>query len=546
MTEFVFPRQESDLEVSLGELGSAGVKSIHIMGVVEDMSPDYRGLGRDTIALQDQVRNFGGVERLGKEGTVRVHTVSPQQAVVTVGMGKRQDWEEGPKNQGPNALLERVRVAAGNGFKAAAGLEREVDVSFAPLGVGGVIPSDILFNALVEGVGLSGYQGMGVAKLGEKEGPKIRGLHVLHHDVGSVRDTFERTRSIVGAENLARRLFEQDHSIITPDHLANTVHNIVSRYDSLKVLHHFDKNDLSKAENGSPLRGIGAVARASPQAHQMVVRYTGNPESKERLVIILKGVGYDTGGTGIKPGEGMDEMDGDMGGSAVGIGDMEAVAALNLKINVDFYYGFSENNVGYEAYKAGEGLYLGTDASGKPLPVIWIGHTDAEGRVLMATSAAMVAADPETKGNVFGAITRSTLTGAMVKALGAEYAGGLIVNPYEAGAVELLDPFLHAGDFTNERYHHIEWLPKHAARIVDNKRGGIRNLGPDKNGSHRDGYSLLRALIPKEIPYQHGDVAPAMLASKLTPYAEGRFGLLPVRADVMALGMIAQARLEKD
>ena len=131
------------------------------------------------------------------------------------------------------------------------------------------------------------------------------------------------------------------------------------------------------------------------------------------VVIVGKGVCFDTGGLDIKPADGMDEMKYDMGGAASVLGTMHALAQLQLPINVIGVLAGCENMPGGNAYRPGDIL---TTMSGQTVEVL---NTDAEGRLVLcdAISWAQKAYNPKV------IVDLATLTGAMVISLGHEYAG---------------------------------------------------------------------------------------------------------------------------
>ena len=151
-----------------------------------------------------------------------------------------------------------------------------------------------------------------------------------------------------------------------------------------------------------------AVGRGSANESIMsVIEYQGAAKGKAPIVLVGKGLTFDSGGISIKPGEGMDEMKYDMGGAAGVLGTMRAVAEMQLPINVVAILAGCENMPSSNAYRPGDIL---TTMSGQTVEVL---NTDAEGRLVLCDALTYVERfDPET------VIDVATLTGACIIALG--------------------------------------------------------------------------------------------------------------------------------
>lgn len=178
-----------------------------------------------------------------------------------------------------------------------------------------------------------------------------------------------------------------------------------------------------------------AVGQGSQNESLMsVIEYKGNPNPDARpIVLVGKGLTFDSGGISIKPAEGMDEMKYDMCGAAAVYGAMRAVAELNLPLNVIGILAGCENMPGGHAYRPGDIL---TTMSGQTVEVL---NTDAEGRLVLCDALTYVERfEPE------AVIDIATLTGACVVALG-NHMSGLLSN-HNPLAHELLNASEQAGD----------------------------------------------------------------------------------------------------
>jgi leucyl aminopeptidase len=145
----------------------------------------------------------------------------------------------------------------------------------------------------------------------------------------------------------------------------------------------------------------------------VIVHYEGNPDTKENIALVGKGLTYDTGGLNLKPTGSMEDMYGDKNGACAVIGALHGVLATKPKINIVFVMGFAENAIDSKSYKPGDII-----TSRKGL-TIEIGNTDAEGRLVLADTFTYV--QDHFKPKVL--VDLATLTGACLVALGQDTAG---------------------------------------------------------------------------------------------------------------------------
>jgi leucyl aminopeptidase len=218
-------------------------------------------------------------------------------------------------------------------------------------------------------------------------------------------------------------------NICNPAYLAEQATILENDYDTIET------QIVGEAEMES--LGMGsylAVGRGSANESIMsLIKYTGAADDSKPIVLIGKGVTFDSGGISIKPGEAMDEMKYDMGGAASVLGAMHTLAELNLPINVIGVLAACENMPSGNAYRPGDIL---TTMSGQTVEVL---NTDAEGRLVLCDALTYVERfDPEL------VIDVATLTGACVVALG-KHATGLLSN-HNPLAHELLNASDQSGD----------------------------------------------------------------------------------------------------
>lgn len=218
-------------------------------------------------------------------------------------------------------------------------------------------------------------------------------------------------------------------NICNPNYLAEQATELADKYDnvSVSIIGEKEMDELG-------MHSYLAVGRGSENESKMsLIHYKGAADDEAPIVLVGKGLTFDSGGISLKPGEGMDEMKYDMGGAAGVFGTMRALAELALPINVIGVLAGCENMPDGKAYRPGDVL---TTMSGQTVEVL---NTDAEGRLVLCDVLTYVERyEPE------AVIDVATLTGACVIALG-KVASGLLSN-HNPLAHELLNASEQSGD----------------------------------------------------------------------------------------------------
>jgi len=232
-----------------------------------------------------------------------------------------------------------------------------------------------------------------------------------------------------------------------------------------------------------------AVGRGSDNESQMaIINYRGasDPTAKP-IVLVGKGLTFDSGGISLKPGDGMDEMKYDMGGAAGVLGTMKALVDLDLPINVIGILAGCENMPSSNAYRPGDIL---TTMSGQTVEVL---NTDAEGRLVLCDVLTYVERfDPEL------VIDTATLTGAVIVALG-KHACGLMSN-HNPLAHELLN----AGEQSSDRAWRLPMWDEYQEQL-SSPFADFTNLGGRAAGTITAACFLSR--FTKKYNWAHLDVA---------------------------------------
>ncbi|BCM23953.1 leucyl aminopeptidase [Methyloradius palustris] len=268
----------------------------------------------------------------------------------------------------------------------------------------------------------------------------------------------------------------------TPTYLAEQALALGKAYKmQVEVL---DRPELEKLGMGSFL----GVAQGSVEPPKFIVlQHNKGKKGQKPVVLVGKGITFDTGGISLKPGADMDEMKYDMCGAASVLGTFKAIAEMGLPLNVVGLIPTCENMPDAEAIKPGDIL---TSMSGQTIEVL---NTDAEGRLILCDALTYAERfDPA------AVVDIATLTGACVIALG-HHASGLFSNK-DALAAELLE----AGELALDRAWHMPMWDDYQSQL-DSNFADIANIGGRAGGSITAACFLSR--FTKKYDWAHLDIA---------------------------------------
>ncbi len=239
--------------------------------------------------------------------------------------------------------------------------------------------------------------------------PEENTLQSITFEHGEQAD-IDKALAIVNGMALARTLGDLPSNICTPTYLASTAQNLAKTFDlTCEIL---EEAEMDKLGMGSLL----SVSKGSIEPPKLIsLSYNGNGNTKP-IVLVGKGVTFDSGGISLKPGTAMDEMKYDMCGAASVLGTMRAVAEMKLKVNLTIVVPAVENMPAHNASKPGDVI---KSMSGQTIEIL---NTDAEGRLILCDALTYVA-----KYNPDVVIDVATLTGAVIIALG-KHRSGLMSN----------------------------------------------------------------------------------------------------------------------
>ena len=317
------------------------------------------------------------------------------------------------------------------------------------------------------------------------------------NELGSAERAAREGEAIGQGMALARDLGNLPGNVCTPSYLARRAQEMAKEAGlTCEVL---DRAACEALKMGSFL----SVANGSREAPKFIIlEHKGGRTGDKPIVLIGKGITFDTGGISLKPGEGMDEMKFDMCGAASVIGAMQAAATLKLPLNIVALVPTTENMPGGAATKPGD---IVTSMSGQTIEIL---NTDAEGRLILCDALTYAERyDPVCVVDV------ATLTGACVIALG-HVATGLYSNN-DTLARELAG----AGDEAHDRAWHMPLWDDYQEQLKSNF-ADMANIGGRPAGSVTAACFLSR--YAKKFDWAHLDIAGTAWKSGAAKGATGR------------------------
>jgi len=287
---------------------------------------------------------------------------------------------------------------------------------------------------------------------------------------------------------MARDLVNEPANVLYPGEFARRASALKKLGVLVEVL---DVAAMRKLGMGA-LLGVGQGS--AHESKVVVMRWNGGKRGGDPVAFIGKGVCFDTGGISIKPAQGMEDMKGDMAGAACVVGLMHALAARRAKVNAIGAVGLVENMPDGKAQRPGD---IVTSMSGQTIEII---NTDAEGRLVLADVLHYVNKRFKPK----FMINLATLTGAIVVALGQEYAGMFSNDD------KLTERLSKAGEATGERVWRMP-LGREYDKMIDSNFADMKNTGGRGAGSITAAQFLQRFV--DKTPWVHLDIAGTALNS---------------------------------
>ena len=350
----------------------------------------------------------------------------------------------------------------------------------------GIVSSKVSFvNSVGElslGIKLSSYNFR--KYLTKKRKDEKRKIKVCSSQYTRIAKNTDKVEAISEGVKLTRDLVTEPPNVMTPPKIAENAKALSTLGIEVKIL---GEKEMKKLGMGA-LLGVG---QGSIHESQLVVmKWTGARNKKKKpIAFVGKGVSFDTGGVSLKPSNGMEEMKYDMGGSAVVIGLMKTLASRKAKVNAIGVVGLVENHIGSGAQRPSDVV---KSYSGQTIEVL---NTDAEGRLVLAD--ALWYTQEEFKPEAI--IDLATLTGAIIVALGDEYAG--LFSNNDRLSKQLAD----AGEIEGEKLWRLP-LNDRYNKMLNSPIADMQNITNGRGPGSITAAQFLQRFVNK-VPWAHLDIA---------------------------------------
>ncbi|XP_007549691.1 cytosol aminopeptidase [Poecilia formosa] len=319
-------------------------------------------------------------------------------------------------------------------------------------------------------------------------------------------------KGVVYAEgqNLARFLMEAPANRITPTAFANTIEEKLAPHAERVTVKKRSKAWMEEQQMGAFL----SVARGSEEPPVFLeLHYSGSANSQQPpLLLVGKGITFDSGGISLKPSQSMDAMRADMGGAATVCASIVAAAALKLPVNIVGLAPLCENMPSGKATKPGDVV---TAKNGK---TIQVDNTDAEGRLILA--------DALCYGHTFNPraiVNVATLTGAMDVALGSAATGVFTNSDW------LWEQLQQASVVTGDRVWRMPLFQHYTNQVTDSQLADLNNIGKySRSGGACTAAAFLREFVTAP-HWAHLDIAGVMSNKDEVPYLRKGMSGRPTR-----------------
>ncbi len=480
-----------NIQVKKGKLAELTVEIAVATHFEGELLPRGAGIGLDEVTGGLIKTIIEGGDFPGKRFETLVlfnpKPVGPKR-VILVGLGKKKDFSRETVRGAYAKAAQSIRKLNLKTFCAAVDLDETEDIN---LDVGAVT------EAMVEGVMLGLYQ-FNVFKTVDRDQIREIDEFVIVEDREDVFDQVKKAAKtallIAGGVNHIRDLVSHPGNEMTPGDLAQAAVNFACPAKNLqtRVLEVKEMQELG-------MNALLGVAKGSDEPPRFIImEYHGAGVEEPAIVLVGKGLTFDSGGISLKPADKMEEMKSDMSGAAAVIGAIKVAADLALPLNIISLAPAVENLPSGKAYKPGDVL---KSMSGLTIEVV---NTDAEGRIILADALFYAK-----RYRPQAVIDLATLTGACVVALG-EHAAGMMGNNDDLKA-----RIKAAAEVTAEKVWELPLWDEYQEMIKS-------DVADYKNSAGRGGGTITAgAFLSKfagSYPWVHLDIAGTAWLSKDKPY----------------------------
>lgn len=358
--------------------------------------------------------------------------------------------------------------------------------------------ADEQFKAIAHGLHYADYK-FDAYKSKQKENFQVTFEIVAGDRVADFKKIADEVAIEQKAITLARNLVNTPGSDLYPAEFVENAKTIVKFTKGLSIKIRNLEQLKKEGFNGHVIVGKGS---ATPP-YMLTISYDGTKSARtsaDHLVIVGKGLTFDTGGLCLKQPKSMPEMISDMTGAASALAAIQAIATLKLPIRVSAVLCLAENRIGEHAMLPGD---IFTAKNGK---TVMVDNTDAEGRLVLSDGLA--------EAGLIGAthiVDLATLTGAMVRALGYAVAGFFSNDDDLARAV------INCGEACCEKFWSMP-LEEEYADALKGKFSDLKNTGSDAGAI--SAALFLQEFVPQNTAWAHWDIAGTAFVTKKWKYTE--------------------------
>ena len=453
-----------------------------IVGVYESrhLSNAAQAIDESSVGYITSILKRGDMD--GKlDTTLMLHNVpgTMSERVLLVGLGKEADFSD---KQYCKAVRASVKALANSGASDVVSFLADLAVNELSTRRKVALQTEVTLDATYK------FDAIKKKKDDVKKAEVKKGIATVTINVAQANEVKDGKlgladgQALAAGVSLAKDLGNLPPNVCTPTYLAEQAQALGKKYDfKVKVL---EKNELEKLGMGSFL-GVTQGSEEPPKF--IIMQHLKGKKDQKPVVLVGKGITFDTGGISLKPGSEMDEMKYDMCGAASVLGTFKTIAEMNLPLNVIGLIPTCENMPDGRATRPGDVL---TSMSGLTIEVL---NTDAEGRLILCD--ALTYAERFEPSAV---VDIATLTGACVIALG-HHASGLFSNN-DALAKELLE----AGEASLDRAWQMPMWDDYQP-LLDSNFADMANIGGRAGGSITAACFLSR--FAKKYEWAHLDVA---------------------------------------
>ncbi len=382
---------------------------------------------------------------------------------------------------------EWLRLGGAAAAKLSAGSTVTISLELPSVETSAEHAADFALGLLLRTYAFDKYKTKKAEGESEKKDKPVK-VTIMTADPAGAKKAFVSKQAVASGVALARDLVNEPANILGTLEFAAAAKALEKLGVEVEIL---GEKEMKKLGMGALL----GVAQGSVRPPRLVImRWNGGKLKDKPVAFVGKGVVFDSGGVSIKPAAGMEDMKGDMGGAAAVTGLMHVLAVRKAKANVIGIIGLVENMVDANAQRPGD---IVTSMSGQTIEVL---NTDAEGRLVLADALHYC----NTRFKPAFMVNLATLTGAIIVALGQEYAGLFSNND------ELAARLTEAGLATGEKLWRMPMAPEYD-KLIDSKNADMKNIGGRHAGSITAAQFIKRFV--GDTPWAHLDIAGTAMGS---------------------------------